>query len=471
MTIEEHLEQMMAEVARMERILTDRLKDPDRQPLGPGKVALGEVLGNRLITPEGANHLWDAAEQLLEREKLQARISVRTARECLDKELQAEFERSRKKSWSYKAVVKRASTRLHETKTFAGSCFFPAFITWKEEGIDLNFGPVRVVSRDVFEAEFGEGIEDELERVRADHDGRSAAQVRILKGWKELCESYPFMVIVRIEGFEMEMARPAARQAAEFILNLLRIMARHRDGRAIRLSGDVKPETRQAFLALTEDGVPVGSLLTGGEGAFLPEDWPQTLIRNVGAAKGMIDAIAGRFVRGDPFTDPVIERIRYADQLITEGFQDASPRLALVKIVSALEALAVLPKDKKALTLEVRCALASCEGDPDYLRDVRKAVGQAYTVRNNVVHGDAPEPSQAARAIEELQKYLFNIVVHLWRILVVIQNDERPQSIKPLRRYVSEAYEVRRQAYETEWERSGIDSPLSDIEDNSSVGT
>lgn len=460
MTITEHLEAMMEEVVQMDRRLADWARDPNRKPLDRSEVSIGYVLGNRSITPKGAKHLWDASELLLKRERLEARVSSKTARDLLDRELQAEIKRAREKNrWSSEAVIRRTAEALHKLHTFSGNCFFPAFIKSSGQEIDLEFGPVRVVSRDVFEAEFSNLIDGTI-ALDDDADQLVKNESMILTKWREHVAPYPFFIIVRVEGFELEMARPAARQAAEFVLNLLRMMARPRDGRAIRLSGDVRPETQQAFLAITSDGKTCGSLSMDGEGALLPDDWPTALLETISTAKHMVDTIAERLVCGDPFTDPVIERIRYADQLFTEAFQDPSPRLSLVKLVAAFEALAVLPKDRKAQTLELRCALASSCGDPDYVQLVRKAVGRAYKVRNDVVHGDAPEPYEAANAIYELQECLFNVVLHMWRMLINIHNEHKPQSIRPLRKQIREAYEAERERCEDVWHRIGIKSPL-----------
>ena len=466
MTIAEHLEAVMDEVDKMDRRLAACLKNPDRKPLGRDEIAFGNVLGDRSITPEGARHLWDAANVLLEREKLQSRISVSTAQRCLDTELQAEIKRAREKDrWSYHGVVKRAAAALHDTKTFSGNCFFPAFITHSDEAINLTFGPVRIVSRDIFDAEYSRLIDDQILRATKSNGDRDAPLARILNGWKTQSEPYAFMVIVTIKDFEQSIARPVARQAAEFVLNLLRLMAPHRMGPRIRLAGDSKPETEQAFLTLTDDGVLGGIFSQGGEGAILPDDWSDALLRNIGDAKPMIDALADRLVCGDPFTDPVIERIRYADQLFTEAFQDTSPRQALVKIVSALEALCVLPRDEKSRTLQLRCALAGSRGDPDYIRAVRACVANAYRVRNDVVHGDAPELHEAANAIADLQLHLFHIVLHLWKLLVWVHNTKKPQSIRALRRELKLAFETERQRYEEIWNRMGLENPIDALID------
>lgn len=465
-SIVEHLDVVIQEIIKMDKKLSEWSKDPNRKPFSSDDVALGSVLGNRTITRLGAQNLWDAAEKLLEKEALQARITVDTARKCLDQELKVEVERSRVKGkFSFHAVENRASDALKNVKTFSGVCIFPAFISWRSEPTDLQFGPVRLISRDVFESEFGKIVDTDLQRASSGDDGSSKTQLHLLSKWKDLSAPYPYVLAVRISGFELELGRPAARQAAEFVLNLLRLMARRRDGRAIRLSGDTRPETEQAFLALTEFGDLVASLSSSGEGALLPDEWARTLLEHIGDAKHMIDTLVEKLVDGEPYIDPVVERIRYADQLLTEAFQDASPRLALVKFVSALEALAVLPKDRKAQTLAIRCALVSSYGDADYFEAVRTVVGRAYHVRNDVVHGDAPEPYEASRAINNLQPYLFQILLHLWRTLVLVRNEERPNSVRKLRKSVNAAYAAEQLLVEGVWAKHGIPNPLTEREE------
>lgn len=443
MKIKEHLESALNEVLELDRRLDEWANDPNRAPLGQDEVAIGSVLGNRLTTPAGAEHFRRATELLLQHEKLQTRISVETAYRCLDKELQVEIERSRKDGrWSLNAAIQRARRQLRQAVTFSGHCLFPAHIAARPARTDLRFGPVRVMCKSVFEEEFHPTIKPDFP-IDEDVKSQPNNESRLLKRWGEYSKDYPFIVSVKIEGFELEMARPIARQAAEFVLNQLRLALEHRQAGAIRLSGDSKPDTHTSFLAISDGGETCGSYTMRGEGTSLPDDWPEELIQHVGAAKPMIDAIAERLVRGDPFTEPVVERIRYADQLFTEAMQDRSPRMALVKVVSALEALCVLPKAGKAKELELRCALACSFDDLEYYRKVKEAVGRAYEVRNRVVHGDAPDAIDAAMAMRGLRLYLYPVVVHLWSILIHIQNEHKPQSVRPLRRHMASVFEER----------------------------
>lgn len=466
MEIPEHLAAVLEGIDEADRRLDAWVKDPSRKRPGRDMIALGNVLGGRSITPEGAAHFRDAVAALLECQNLQSRISSQSARKCLDTELQREISRAQTRSQiSFDTVISRTIAALHDTRTFSGDCFFPALVTHEDQAVDLRFGPVRLISRDIFDIEYAPRIDDSAAAAATAQDGSDWSLKRILGGWRSIAAPYAFMVVVRIKGFEQEMAKPAARQAAEFTLNLLRIIAPHRMGPRIRLAGDSRPETEQAFLTLSNDGQLGGSLREGGEGAILPDDWPTVLLRCLGEAKPMVDALAARLVSGAPITDSVTERIRYADQLFTEAFQDSSPRLALVKMVSALESLAVLPRQRKRQTLEVRCALACGEGDLDYMRNVRRVVGQAYRIRNDVVHGDAPDPLKASRAIDELQAYLLSIVLHLWRVLASIQVQHQPESISVLRQRAAELYDAEKKLYEAEWSNAGIPSLFSDLDE------
>jgi len=156
----------------------------------------------------------------------------------------------------------------------------------------------------------------------------------------------------------------------------------------------------------------------------------------------MLSTVASRFVRGDARGEPVFERIHYANQLLTEAFADTSDRMRLVKFVAAFEALAVLPRDAKADTLARRCALAiSISVDDEYVSKAEHLVKQAYATRNAVVHGDAPDPATALRALYDLEPYLQTIVLHLLRMLITVKNQHEPQSIRPLRRFMKQAYD------------------------------
>lgn len=54
----------------------------------------------------------------------------------------------------------------------------------------------------------------------------------------------------------------------------------------------------------------------------------------------------------------LLDRLRYANTLIAEAFSEPHDRIRLVRLVAALEALAVLHREDKAEGLAWRCAFA-----------------------------------------------------------------------------------------------------------------
>lgn len=459
MEIEEHLHIVLDEVMKLEERLRERAATPNRRPLGRDEMALGTVLGGRFVTPLGAEHLTKAAEILLHREGLQVRLSLGSARDILDEELKQEIEKLRATNdFSFEEAVERAADRMHSGCQLTGNCFFPAFIGSRGEEIDIRLGAARIMSRDVFERDF----EAHIPRLDPTTSNLFRFGADLSENWRQLYDDYPYIISVQFKEYEEKMVEGAARSVAEFLLNLIRIMLPHHQALRVRLSGERRPETQTAFLGVSDDGTTFGKSSQGVEGAIIPDNWPDEFLYNISPAKHMITTIIDQLISGKPLNFPVIQRVHFADQLIMEAYQDPSPIMAIVKLVSALEALAVLTsKDKKKATLELRCALAGGGGNSDTVRSIRQAIGNAYRARNEIVHGDAPEHDAAINAMNELHAHILEIVLNLWGVLISIDNVHRPNDAKALAKRVEVFFDTEQTECEAIWKGLGVTNPLA----------
>ena len=299
---------------------------------------------------------------------------------------------------------------------------------------DVSLGPVRLLSKDVYEHEFADRLATEAAAL-AEKEKREQWQY---DEWAKFLEKFDHVVLIQVNGYEDEMARRAGRDAAELFLNLFRLNVVFRDGARIRLVSDYSPLLTQSSMRLCSDGRFCLGYRRDTTGVHVKEGWAEDFMTTYGPYHDMLASLAARLVAGARPTDPLIERIRYANQLITESYLEPYQRIRLVRIISALEALTVLPRRAKAETLAERCSAAGSMGCRAQEEEIKKHMRAAYKLRSDVVHGDAPDEGAAAKALSELEPFLLTIVVRLISMLCYTQNKVKPQSIKLLRNAIED---------------------------------
>lgn len=133
---------------------------------------------------------------------------------------------------------------------------------------------------------------------------------------------------------------------------------------------------------------------------------------------------------------PTVERLRYANLLIAEAYCEPSNYLRLVRLISALEAMAVIRGMDKAHELAVRCASVGGWSECDTANEIYDAVRNAYHWRNMVVHGDAPAEADVRKAFFLLERYTFRIFVGFLGFVSRIESTVKPKSIRRLAREI-----------------------------------
>jgi hypothetical protein len=105
-----------------------------------------------------------------------------------------------------------------------------------------------------------------------------------------------------------------------------------------------------------------------------------------------------------------------------------------VRLISALEALALLEGKDKAHQLAAYSALVGGWGSIGDGIKIYDRIRAAYHWRNAVVHGDAPAVRDVRRSFFEAEEYLLRIIVGFMSIFAAIATDTRPTSVRQLRR-------------------------------------
>lgn len=380
------------------------------------------------VSKAGNAHLNAAAEALLEREQLSARLTLGTARKALLKGLSDHLPKALKtRRLSEHAIVARAKSNLAAHPRDDGLYFFPVVFAHQAKATDFRVGAARIAARSVLEAELAEAW--------ARHDAAKDEWARRLgEDWKKHSQRFDHYIVVEVNEHEEKMAWVAARDAAECLFNLIRMFFGYDTMDDVRIGdGFIWQETRST-MRITRDGFICLSTSLGGGVSHLKDDWVEPFDEHLRHfARLLADVVTWHTVQ-DGRPDTLFERLTYFNRLIAEAYCEPHHPVRLVRLIAALEALTVIAAQDKAHNLAHRCGCTGGSGDPARYCEIYDAVREAYRWRNAVVHGDAPPHAEVMRAFRQLERHLLDIYLGLLSLHAGIANAVRPRSIKALRR-------------------------------------
>lgn len=380
------------------------------------------------VSKTGNSHLNAAAEALLLREGLAAKLSLQTARKALIRGLSDHLPKALKtRRLSEHAIVEKALGHLAAHPRDDGLYLFPVIFAYRARETDFRVGAARIVARPVLEAE--------LENAWALHDVSDDdwAQ-RLGDDWKKHAQAFDHFITVDIAGHEERMAWPAARDAAECLLNLIRMFFGYDAMDDVRIGdGFIWQETRSA-MRLTTDGQICLSTSLGGGRSHLEDGWTEAFDRHLGHFARLLSDVVTWHTVQDGRPDALLERLTYFNRLVSECYAEPHHPIRLVRLVAALEALTLVGDKDKAHTLAHRCGCTGGSGDAEAYCQIYDAVREAYRWRNAVVHGDAPPHGKVMSAFRRLEHHVLNIYLGLLSLHAGIANAARPRSISALRR-------------------------------------
>lgn len=390
-------------------------------------VTLGISQPNNWVGARGNGHLRAATQLLLDRTKEQRRVTIATARRCL---IEAHFahlpKAMRTRKLSEHAVIAGATDRLAKARRSSGTYVVPVCFAPSATKTSFRIGPAVILARAVFEERYRSAIQ-----ARADDD--DAFTKKAVKQWAEYSERYDHFIVVRVDGHESEMAWKAARDVAEYVLNLVRLKFGYHHMDDVRIGNGFIWETSQVKVFFSEGGAAGFTLSSGPWASHLDDTWGDHFEDDFGPDAPLLASLAMWMVSGDDPSSPVLERLRYANTLIAEAFSEPHDRIRLVRLVAALEALAVLHREDKSEGLAWRCAFAGGWTDCGRAVQIVEDVLYAYSVRNAVVHGDGPKEGDAISAFYRLERNLVPIYLGFLRLHARTQARYRPTHIRHIR--------------------------------------
>jgi hypothetical protein len=391
---------------------------------------------NNYVNRDGYRHLVEAANTLLVQEKLDLRVTEETARDAILKGLSQHLPKARKRGViSESAIIDRAKVELRGIKFADGNYAFPVRLAPLAKKTDFAIGPIRILSKVLFLREFAPNLRKTWPKSEKLHR-------HLLKRWVLHLKEHDHIILVEMRGFEREMAWRMARECAEFSLNLVRMLFRFGRTSRIRLGGEFAVEMNQSTAILEPGGGVWFSASTGGMASVLEDGWLEVFDQHLSPFSSTLASYGLWLASGTHSGNPITERLRYSHRLIAEAYSEPSDYLRLVRLISALEALALLEGNDKAHQLASRCASAGGWGDTNRAIEIFDAVGFAYRWRNAVVHGDAPGFGDVRTAFFGVEKYLLYIVLGFTALFAEISVKKRPQSVRQLRRELARAIDL-----------------------------
>lgn len=384
------------------------------------------------ISQDGMQLLFQASEKLIKRCKRGRQISTNTALRKLEAAFGNELKRAiKKRVFSEDAVCKATSAEIKGLTYEKATLVLPVVFSSGVSQTDISLGRIRLLSHLKFDTEFAQTI-----RMAAADTVAASYEFKVIRDWQKYVAKYDHFMLVEIEGFEPEIRRSVARDAAEMFLNIIRMYIGLSHADDMRLGEGYIWETRRSFLTLGEDGSPHFGWASGPFGAILPDDWQSRFEQQMVPHRNMLASFVNWFLREPSSENPVLERVAYTHHLIAQTYSEPHDQIRLVRLISALEALSLLTGDKKRERLADRCAAAGAFGDTEIRQDIQNATLLAYSVRNEVVHGDDPSPNKVRVALIGLDKFLMRIVLGFMQLHAHVLSEDSPQSIKPFRRAV-----------------------------------
>jgi hypothetical protein len=426
-SVEQHLEAFLEEWQKTTLMVQERGRRGDTSFLRDIVMLNGMARAN-CVSKAGSAHLNLAAEALLMRLRLAAKLTRRTAREALIKGLEEHLPKALKnKRLSEHSVAKRAEAILLQHPRDDGLYLFPVVFAYRAKKTDFRVGAARIVARAVLDAE--------LANAWAQHDAREDKFAwRLGNDWKSHSEAFDHFIVVDVDGHEEEMAWPAARDAAESLLNLIRMFFGYDVMDDVRIGDGFVWQTSRSTMRITRDDFICLSTSMGGGVSHLEDNWVEPFDRHLSHFARLFSDIVTWHTVHDGRPDPLLERLTYFNRLIAEAYGEPHHPIRLVRLIAALEALTLVGSKDKSHDLAHRCGCTGGSGDPHRYCEIYDAVREAYHWRNAVVHGDAPSPAAVMGAFRRLERYLLDIYIGLLLLHAAIANAAHPRSIAALRR-------------------------------------
>lgn len=365
-------------------------------------ITLPQLKAGNYVSRKGYGILENVAARLLRELHISLRVSLGTARDALVESFAHDIEKRKRESFSAPAVIERTREALKSLELPSGAYVFAAQFSHSAKALKFHIGPVTIVSKARF-------YRENAAKLREGWPGSERSHSFLLKKWVEHLKAFDHVIIVNLQNYERDLGWVIARECAEFALNIVRTYFGFNHTKRIRLSADFALEQTQASLIFEESGLWL-SHGTGGISSFLDNDLMEHFDQDLRSMAPLLASFVSWLASGRHLGSPTVERLRYANLLIAEAYCEPSNYLRLVRLISALEAMAVIRGMDKAHELAVRCASVGGWSECDTANEVYDAVRNAYHWRNMVVTVTPPPRLMCGRRSSSWSATLFGFL-------------------------------------------------------------
>lgn len=428
LSVEQHIDQFLEEWQKTTLLVNEAVRSKNMSILRTIDILPGMTRSNSINT-EGKRHLNAAAEKLLLRQRLAAKLHRSTAVKALSEGLESHINKALKTGvLSEHAIIAKAINLLKAHPRDDGLYVFPVVFAPHADTTDFCIGPTRIISKQVFEAEMSKAW-DRHDKDEDPHD----IGAQLANDWRQHSADFDHFITVKVEGFEENMAWPAALDSAQMILNIFRMYFGFQTMDDVRIGNGFIWQTKRSSLRIADNEEICLSSSYGGNGSHLKSNWEDKFGHDLGGFALLLSSTITWPVVNDGQPDPMFERIAYFNRLVAEAYGEPHDLIRLVRLISALEALSLIESRDKAHNLANRCGLAGGWGDPQLYCTIYDAVSEGYSWRNAVVHGDAPPEFEVRNSFYKIERHLLHIYIGMLSLHAGIANDIRPRSVKSLR--------------------------------------
>ena len=332
LSVEQHIDAFLYEWQETTLRVADAAQAKNISQLKDINLLPGMKGSGNLISAEGMRHLERAAEKLLIREKLAAKLKRWTAITALGEGLQAHIPKALKtKKLSEHAIVAKAAANLHAYRRDDGLYVFPVMFAKQAMTTNFDIGAARIVAKPIFEAELADAWK--LHDLEEDKHGIG---FRLAEDWRQHIAEFDHFIVVTMEGFEEEMAWTAAMDAAQMLLNILRMYFGYQTMDDVRIGNGFIWQNKRSSLRLTKQGHICLSSSFGGAGTHLESGWEVAFVQNLSSFAMLLatTVIWPTINEGRP--DPMFERLIFFNRLIAEAYSEPHDPIRLVRLISAL---------------------------------------------------------------------------------------------------------------------------------------
>lgn len=376
------------------------------------------------------NYFDKAADQILISNNLIQRISLKTCLRYLMSSFLDDIPSIRYRgSYNPRRHIDQTIRELNNVQTNNQTYFFPLIFNSRYKDTKYNAGPVKMLSIEKFEQEYNINWND------------IQTSKFIKSKWIEYLKDYDHIITVNVQDHESVMAWSVAREAAEFFLNIIRMAYRISKTGLIRLSSDYRYEPKVIKLSIDCNGDPNYQMSDGFNGVHIDEESLLCMFNELSPYAVSIVTYIEWFVSGEEPNNPIIERIRYFSELISEACTEPNIKIKLIRMISALECITLLDGKDKAHNLALYCSYLGGYGNAKTANEIYDQVKFAYTVRSQIVHGENPISNDVNRAFYEVERHLIYIFLNAISLYAVLSEQSQLQSIRQLRRMFRENIE------------------------------